>query len=395
MPTDIKHEDEDRLRRWRLVLGGDKADGIACKLSDVDLAMDKALATLYDPDAPGSMRGGSGASSPSVARWLGDIRKYFPSTVVRVMQKDALDRLDMQKMLLEPELLEAVQPDVNLVANLISLSGVIPAKTKDTARAVVRKVVDELMKRLEEPMRAAVAGALNRAIRNRRPRLSEIDWNRTIRANLKHYQKDYKTVIPEELLGFGRKSRRTRKHVILAIDQSGSMASSVVYSSIFGAVMASLPAVKTHLVVFDTEVVDLTEKLDDPVDILFGTQLGGGTFINKAVGYCQGLVTEPRNTIFVLISDLYEGGVEAELLTRTRDMVESGVKFVTLLALSDEGAPWYDKQLAQKMSSLGAPAFACTPDLFPDLMAAAIKKEDIALWAAQRDIVTTRGGENG
>jgi len=395
MPTDIKHEDEERLRRWRLILGGEKADGIACKLSDIDLAMDKALVALYDPDAPGSMRGGSGASCPSVARWLGDIRKYFPSTVVRVMQKDALDRLDMQKMLLEPELLEAVQPDVNLVANLISLSGVIPAKTKDTARAVVGKVVDELMKRLEEPMRAAVAGALNRAIRNRRPRLSEIDWNRTIRANMKHYQKDYKTVIPEELLGFGRKSRRTQKHVILAIDQSGSMASSVVYSSIFGAVMASLPAVKTHLVVFDTEVVDLTEKLDDPVDILFGTQLGGGTFINKAVGYCQGLVTEPKNTIFVLISDLYEGGVEAELLTRTRDMVDSGVKFITLLALSDEGAPWYDKQLAQKMSALGAPAFACTPDLFPDLMAAAIKKENIALWAAQRDIVTTRGGENG
>ena len=390
MPTDIKREDEERLRRWRLILGGDKADGIACELSETDMAMDKALATLYDPDAPGGMRGGSGAPSPSVARWLGDIRKYFPSTVVRVMQKDALDRLDMQKMLLEPELLEAVQPNVNLVANLISLSGVIPAKTKDTARAVVRQVVDELMERLQEPMRAAVAGALNRAIRNRRPRLAEIDWNRTIRANMKHYQKDYKTVIPQELLGFGRKSRRTQKHVILAIDQSGSMASSVVYSSIFGAVMASLPAVKTHLVVFDTEVVDLTEKLDDPVDILFGTQLGGGTFINKAVGYCQGLIAEPKNTIFVLISDLYEGGVEAELLTRTRDMVASGVKFITLLALSDEGAPWYDKQLAQKMSSLGAPAFACTPDLFPDLMAAAIKKEDIALWAAQRDIVTTR-----
>jgi len=392
MPADIRHEDEERLRRWRLVLGGDKADAIACKLSDIDLAMDKALAALYDPDAPGSMRGGSGASSPSVARWLGDIRKYFPSTVVRVMQKDALDRLDMQRMLLEPELLEAVQPDVNLVANLISLSGVIPAKTKDTARAVVRKVVDELMKRLEEPMRAAVAGALNRAIRNRRPRLAEIDWHRTILANLKHYQEDFKTIIPEELLGFGRKSRRTQKHVILAIDQSGSMASSVVYSSIFGAVMASLPAVKTHLVVFDTEVVDLTEKLDDPVDILFGTQLGGGTFINKAVGYCQGLVTEPKNTIFVLISDLYEGGVEAELLTRTRNLVESGVHFITLLALSDQGAPWYDQQLAGKMSALGAPAFACTPDLFPDLMAAAIKKEDIALWAAQRDIVTTRGG---
>ena len=240
---------------------------------------------------------------------------------------------------------------------------------------------------------SAVSGALNRAVVNRRPRLSEMDWRRTIQANLKHYQRAYATVIPEQLFGYGRKSRRTQRDIILAIDQSGSMANSVVYSSIFGAVMASLPAVKTHLVVFDTAVVDLTEKLDDPVEVLFGTQLGGGTFINKAVGYCQGLVREPRNTILVLISDLYEGGVEAELLRRTADLVESGVRFVTLLALSDEGAPWYDKALAAKMSALGAPAFACTPDLFPDLMAAAIKREDIAQWAAEREVVTARGRE--
>ncbi len=326
-----------------------------------------------------------------MARWLGDIRRFFPSPVVQVMQKDAFDRLNLHSMLLQPEMLENVQPDVDLVATLVSLSGVIPEKTKETARLVVRKVVDELMKQLEEPMRSAVSGALNRAVRNRRPRHAEIDWNRTIRANLRHWQRDYQTIIPETLIGFGRKSQRVQREIILCIDQSGSMAASVVYSSIFGAVMASMPAVKTHLVVFDTSVVDMTEQLDDPVELLFGVQLGGGTDINRAVGYCQTLIRDPRNTIMVLISDLYEGGVERNLLQRANDLVQSGVQVIALLALSNEGKPFYDKELAAKLAALGVPSFACTPAGFPGMMAAAIRKEDINLWAAQQVIVVPKG----
>lgn len=384
--------DTEKQRRWRLVLGG-SAEESCGGLGGVDLEMDRALSALYEPDGPDGMkgRGGSGKSAPRVARWLGDIRKYFPTSVVQVMQQDALDRLGMKEMLLQPEMLEAVQPDVHLVASLVSMASVIPAKTKETARMVVRKVVDELMRQLAEPMRTAVTGALNRAVRNNRPRLPEMDWNRTIRANLRHYQQEYRTIVPETLIGYGRKSQRTQKNIILCIDQSGSMAASVVYSSIFGAVMASLPAVKTQLVVFDTAVVDMTEKLDDPVELLFGTQLGGGTDINKAVGYCQSLVTDPTNTILVLISDLYEGGVEKNLLQRANELVQSGVQFITLLALSDEGAPSYDQALAAKLSVLGVPSFACSPDKFPSLMAAAIKKEDVALWAAKEGLVTTRG----
>ena len=353
--------------------------------------MDEALAALYEADSRHSLRGGSGASSPRVARWLGDIRRFFPASVVQVMQKDAFDRLNLHSMLLQPEMLESVQPDVNLVSTLMSLRGIIPEKTKETARLVVRKVVDALMKQLEEPMRTAVSGALNRAVRNRRPRHAEIDWNRTIRANLKHWQQEYKTIVPETLIGYGRKSQRVQREIILCIDQSGSMASSVVYSSIFGAVMASMPAVKTHLVVFDTAVVDMTEQLDDPVDLLFGVQLGGGTDINRAVGYCQSLIRDPRNTILVLISDLYEGGVEKNLLQRANELVQSGVQVITLLALSNEGAPFYDKGLAAKLAGLGIPSFACTPDLFPGMMAAAIRKEDVNLWAAKQGIVVPKG----
>lgn len=392
--SELVDPNAERLRRWRLVLGGE-AEAACGGLNGASAEMDQALTALYDADGPGGLkskdrRGGRGGSAPSVARWLGDIRNYFPSSVVQVMQRDALERLNLRDMLLQPEMLNSVQPDVHLVASLISLSRVIPANTKRTARMVVRKVVDELLKRLDEPMRSAVSGALDRSQRNRRPRHAEIDWHRTIRANLRHWQPALRTVVPEKLVGYGRKARRPQREVILCIDQSGSMAASVVYSSIFGAVMASLPSVSTRLVVFDTAVVDMSEQLDDPVELLFGVQLGGGTDINGAVGYCQSVIREPRNTILVLISDLYEGGVAEGLLRRAAELVANGVQFITLLALSDEGAPAYDRDLAAKLAALGVPSFACTPQAFPGLMAAAIRRDDVAAWAAGQGLVTSR-----
>jgi Mg-chelatase subunit ChlD len=385
--------DVERLRRWRLMLGGDKADGTGVALDKRDAAIDGCLAALYDgpPKGPRDRRGGLGASSPNVARWLGDIRSFFPTSVVRVMQQDAMERLNLKQLLLEPEMLATVEPDVHLVADLLSLSGIMPAKTKETARLVVRRCVEEIERKLAEPMRSAVIGALNRSVRNRRPRHREIDWNRTIRANLKNYQPEYKTIVPETRIGFGRK-RAAMRDIILCVDQSGSMATSVVYSGIFGAVLASLPAVSTKVVVFDTAVVDLTEKLDDPVEVLFGTQLGGGTDINRALAYCQQLITRPEATIMVLISDLIEGGVRDNLLRRADEIVSSGVNLVTLLALSDDGAPMYDHANAAAMAALGSPAFACTPDLFPDLIAAAIGKRPMAEWAAGKGIATATGG---
>jgi Mg-chelatase subunit ChlD len=390
----MTHSSDERLRRWRLILGGGEADGISgstegdsgvsITLSGTDKAMDDALSALYDSERTG----GLGSSAPNVARWLGDIRSYFPTSVVRVMQKDALERLNLRQMLLEPEMLEAVEPDVHLVADLIALKNVIPSKTKDSARQVVQRVVEQLQRKLANPMRQAVMGSVNRAIRNRRPRHNEIDWNRTIRANLKHYQHDYRTIIPETRIGYGRK-RSSLRDIILCIDQSGSMGTSVVYSSIFGAVLASLPAVQTRMVVFDTSVVDLTEELNDPVDLLFGTQLGGGTDINRALAYCQGLVGRPQETILVLISDLYEGGNRTEMLKRVAALVGSGVQFITLLALNDDGAPSFDHGVAAAFAEFGIPAFACTPNQFPDLMAAAINRQDIAQWAAAHEITTS------
>lgn len=387
--------DEERQRRWRLVLGGGDADGVGCSLQKQDAGMDKALESLYQAgEEKDNKRVGMGASAPHVARWLGDIRSYFPSSVVRVMQQDAFDRLGLKQMLMQPEMLEAVEADVHLVATLLSLKNMLPQQARETARTVVRKVVEELEKKLSNPLKQAVSGSLSRSVRNRRPKHYEVDWNRTIRANLKHYQAEYKTIVPETRIGYGRKSKsQTARDIILCVDQSGSMMSSVVYAGILGAVLASIKAVKTHVVVYDTAVVDLTAELTDPVDVLFGTQLGGGNDTPLALNYCKGLITRPNETIFVLISDLYEGAGSAKMLQQLEEFVRGGVNVITLLALDDRGSPSYEASNAAALARMGVPVFACTPDLFPDMMAAAIERRDISQWAAGQGITVARAEE--
>jgi Mg-chelatase subunit ChlD len=380
METEPQH-----LRKWRLILGGHQQEGTQFELDEADLKVDRTLEALYDSERTG----GLGASSPNVSRWLGDIRTFFPSSVVQVMQQDALKRLNLTQMLFEKEMLENIEADVHLVATLMTLSRVIPDKTKDTARQVVRKVVDQLIKKLAEPTRQAITGSLNRSLRNTRPRHNEINWGATILKNLKHYQPEYNTIVPESRVGYGRK-RSSLKDVILCLDQSGSMGSSVVYSGIFGSVMASIPAIKTKMVVFDTAVADLTEELTDPVDLLFGVQLGGGTDINLALTYCQQIVTKPADTVLVLITDLYEGGNVNEMRQRAVELVAAGVQLVVLLALNDDGAPSYDHRNAQFLADIGVPVFACTPDKFPDLMAAALTKQDVSLWAAKEELIVKK-----
>jgi Mg-chelatase subunit ChlD len=376
---------EDRDRRWRLALGGEDD-----ALTEADQRLSGALTALYgegDGDDK-KRRGGLGGSAPNVARWMSDIREYFPSPVVQIVQKDAFDRLGLQRMLLEPEFLAAVEADINLVANLIALRNVMPEETKETARQVIAKVVAELMERLERKTAEALRGAVDKSHRTSRPRFSDIDWPRTIRANLQHYQADHQTIVPERLIGFMRKQRRLvdLDEVVLCVDQSGSMASSVVYASIFAAVMASLPVVKTKLVCFDTVILDLTEELADPVEVLFGVQLGGGTDINQAVAYCADRIERPSKAHFVLITDLYEGGNAEEMLTRLARLIGIGVNVIVLLALSDIGRPAYNANLSARVAALGAPVFACTPDQFPDLMATALRRQDLRAWAAGQDI---------
>lgn len=375
----------ERGRRWQLVLGSaepppenesggqDSAEGDGGRdreqqMSPVDKGMEEALSALY-----GDSRGGDlSQSMPDVSRWLGDIRTYFPRDVVDVMQRDALKRMDPRRLVEEPELLAGIEPDAALAAKLLSLRKVMPPRTLETARQVVARVVDDLVRRIEYPLQQAISGRLDRATHTHHPRKAqEIDWNRTIRANLKHYRPELGTIIPEKLVGFGRR-RATLKDVILLVDTSGSMSTSVVYSGIIAAVLASLPSLNTRLIMFDTAVVDLTDRLDDPVGMLFGLRLGGGTNIDQALTYARGAITRPRDTIVVLISDLFEGGNKERMVRQVGQMLADGVQFITLLALNDQGAARYNAAVAQELADLGTPAFACTPEQFPELLGRAL-----------------------
>ncbi|CAN5810966.1 VWA domain-containing protein [soil metagenome] len=384
----------DRVERFRLILGktseaglcalGNRSSALASDSVDIDDALDQIYAIEEEkPEERGERSAGLGRSAPRLAKWLGDIRQYFPRDVVAVIQQDAIERKGLQQLLFEPETLGQVTPSIELVGTLMSLKGMIPEKTKETARMVVRAVVDELTKKMESEIISAVRGAIDRSRHSPLKSLPNLDWKRTIGKNLHNYIKEKKTIIPDRFFFWSRQLKRREWNVIVCMDQSGSMAESVVYGAVTGAILASMPALETHVIVFDTEVVDLTEQCSDPVDILFGVQLGGGTDINRAVKYCQSLVTDPRKTLFILITDLYEGGNQSELVRRMEDMAQSGVRAVTLLALSDSGVPTYDEHLAKKLRSLGVPCFGCTPNMLPELLSTAIKGGNLEAVAAK------------
>ena len=400
--------DDEQLRRWRLILGRDASEALAgaggvpgggVELDADGRAMDEALAAIYGGEGQGS--GGAGprgadlsASAPALNRWLGDIRSYFEDDVVAVIQKDAIERHGLDQLLFEPETLESVQPNLALIGTLLTLADRIPERTKETARAVIRKVVDELKKKLESDLRQAVTGALNRRAHSPIPRADSIDWKVTIARNLKHWQPSIGALVPERVWFFARAKQVNAWRVIVALDQSGSMADSVVYGAVTGSIFASLPSLDTRVVAFDTEVVDLTEECgDDPVDMLMGVQLGGGTDINKAVGYCQSHVTDPRRTLFILITDLIEGGVEAQLVKRMHDMRESGVRSLCLLALNDSGVPYYDERVAAKLEAVGVPCFGCTPGQLPELVHGALTGADLTELARQITAAVKASGE--
>lgn len=372
----------DLMARWRLILGDEPKALSDVVLDEEQSIMDAALSAIYDGDMQGkglgSKQGGKGSSSPNLAKWLTDVRTFFPQDIVSVIQSDAIGRKGLTKLFFEPETLKNVKPDINMVSTLMTLKGQIPAKSKETARELVRTVVSEIMQRMEQDLRNAVTGALNKKEHSPVSYFPALDWKRTIGKNLKNYDPERKLIVPEKFYFFERNRRQKDWTVVLDIDQSGSMADSIIYSSVMGSIFASMPALDTHVVAFDTEITDLTELCrNDPVDMLFGIQLGGGTDINKSVAYCQSLIENPRKTMFILISDLYEGGVRKGLLRRLGEMHDNGVKVISLLALSDGGKPDYDVNLAKEISKLGIACFACSPDRLPELVECAIKGFDL------------------
>ena len=370
----------EQLSRWRLILGAETEESFSGMggggLSREELLMDAALGAIYG--GPGESFGGSGGgggkgpSSPLISKWLGDLRSLFDPETVAVVQNDAIERKGLKQLLLEPELLDTLEPDLNLASTLLMLKDQIPKKSKESARAFIRKIVEEINRLLENDMRRAVTAALNRRAHSPLPSAAALDFPYTIRRNLKNYNKELGAILPERVWFFDRSSRVNRWHVILDIDQSGSMGQSILYSSVMACVLASMSAVRTSVVAFDTKIMDLTPLCADPVDLLFGFQMGGGTDIAKSIAYCQGLVESPARTLFFLISDLDEGGNRAALLRRLEELKASGVTAVVLLAIADGGKPYYDAQTAQRVAAMDIPCFACAPEKLPELLERAL-----------------------
>lgn len=375
---DQRVSDAERLRRWRLVLGGND-DGTGVRLSGGDARVDAALGAVYDaPTTEGNRRsgqraGGLGRSAPAVTRWLGDIRREFPADVVHVLQRDAIDRLELRQLLLEPEMLASVEPDVHLAALVIELGRHLPDDSREAARLLVKRVIDDLIERLAARTQSAVRGALARSERTRRPRPGDIDWDRTIRANLRTWTSESQTVIPERLVGHPRRGRSLARDVIIAVDQSGSMAESVVYAALFGAVLSSMPSLSTRLIAFDTNIVDLSDVATDPIEVLFGVQLGGGTDLTAAMAHCASLVARPTETVVVIVTDLYDGGDPDRTVDHAARLTAAGVTVVVLLAIADDGAPVHDHDMAARLADVGVVSLACSPDHFPDVMASALE----------------------
>lgn len=381
-------DDQTRIQRWRLILGSDSQKrfssmGGGTLTGELDL-MDQALAAIYNRTDSGGFGSGSGAghgpSNPQITRWLGDVRTLFDRDLVTVIQGDAMTRCGLKQLIFEPELLEDLEPDMNLASTILMLKDQIPKRSKDSVRSFIRKIVEEINKLLEQDIRRVVTAAINRRMHSPIPSAAALDYKLTISRNLKNYDPVLKTIIPEHFYFFDRTSTTAANKwtVILDIDQSGSMGESVIYSSVMSCILASMASLQTRVVAFDTNVVDLTEKCDDPVDLLFGFQLGGGTDIDKSVAYCQQFVENPAKTLFFLITDLMEGGNQAALLRRLGELKESGVTLICLLALSSSGRPYYDAQMAQKVAGMGIPCFACNPELLPQLLERAFRGQDLS-----------------
>jgi VWA domain containing CoxE-like protein. len=382
---------DEALTRWRLILGrraeqanpafrlGDKRDGD--ESGDAPLqralpagmgltALDRALSFVYDSN---ERFGGTGDSAPYVPQWLEQMRTLFNQSTLAMVQRDAFERTGLAELLLQPEIVPRLQPDVRLAATILSFKEQIPDEVKQTARDLIRQVVDELRRKLETQIVQTVIGALQRnrysPIRSAR----NLDWRRTLKSNLKNYIPERKTIIPERLYFWANEKRYRDWQIIILVDQSGSMANSAIYASLMACIFASLQVLETHLVVFDTSIVDLTPYLSgDPVELLFSLQLGGGTDIAQAVAYGASLVKRPEKCIFVLITDLFEGGDEAALLMRLRALRESKVQVLCLLALED-GKPVYHKTLARQVAALDIPTVAATPNKLLELMEQILK----------------------
>ena len=376
---------DDRRVRWRLILGVGSESACGVTLSAEAQAMDEAIGFLYDREAqgrnirqrnaPGSDRnrqGGEEASQLTTPDWINAIHTLFPQKTIERLEKDALERYKLEEMVTNPDLLSRAEPSETLLKAILRTKHLMNSQVLQLARDLVRKSIEALLEKLARPVQSPFWGTLNRQKRSFLKVAKNFDSKTTIERNLKHYNIQTKRLSIQTPYFSSRLRRQVdRWQIIIVVDESGSMLNSVIHSAITASIFFGIPSLKPHLILFDTSVVDVTDYCTDPVETLMKVQLGGGTHIGKALEYAASLISNPRKTIVVLITDFYEGGSTNQLLSVTRQLVESGVNLLGLAALDEQAHPQYDRDLAQRMVNLGASVAAMTPG-------------ELAIWVAEK-----------
>ena len=367
-------DDIEILRRWRMVLGGyaqPAFDGV--QLGAGDARADRALDYLYarEMEARGLRRGKdrTGSLDPSqltALGWLAEVRALFPQSVFETIQAHAIDGLGMSELLSDPKVLDALEPNRDLLKAILSFKGRANPQVQDKIREIARHVIEEILARLRPRVLQALSGHVSRFRRSQRQSMQTFDWRATLRDNLKNYDPARGVIVADRLRFFARSERRMPWRIILCVDQSGSMLDSTLYAAVMAAILTGLPSLDVRLVVFDTSVVDLSSEAGDPVSVLMSIQLGGGTNIARAVTYCEQLVEQPTRTVFVLLSDFCEGGPVSPLIAAVRRLNAARVTLLGLAALGEGGAPEYDRSTAERLQAAGMAVAALTPDRFAD-----------------------------
>jgi len=367
-----KEKDIEQLNKWRLMLGKYSSDQISfgqgsARYMEMEDVLDYLYSREYGEDSGVREEKGSlEDSNLTVSHWINKVRKLFPKETVEILEKQALDRYGMTELLTDREVLAKMEPNQELLKMILQLKGSMNRSVLQEAERIVKVVVQELMEKLEQRIKIGIIGKLNRNSESVIKSSRNLDIKKTIAKNLKNYDKDREKLILDRVYFNSRVRKYNNWRIVIAVDESGSMLDSVIHSAVTAGIFAKLPMLDTRLVIFDTNVVDLSDHLDNPVETLMSVQLGGGTNIGQAVRYCEGLIDNPDKTIFVLITDLYEGGSVNELYATSRNIIESGAKMIVLTALDVNANPNYNRTVAARLVDLGAHVAAMTPEQLAD-----------------------------
>lgn len=361
--------EQELLNRWRLVLGKYASGQIGFAGGSLNyMDMEEVLDYLYsreygeEQEIRQERSAGSEGSALTVPDWIRQMKRLFPKETVEIMERHALEKYNMTELLTDPEVLRKLEPNRELLKTILELKSMMKGEVLQLAREIVRKVAEEIARQLEQDMRKALFGQLDRTGGSPIRSIRNLDVKKTIRRNLQNYDTESKQLILKQVYFHSRMKRFHQWRVVICVDESGSMLDSVIHSAIMAGIFAKLPMLDTKLVIFDTNVVDLSSYVEDPVETLMSVQLGGGTNIAGALSYCEGLIENPHRTLVVLVSDLYEGGGYPNLFRVCKNILEGGSKLIALTALDLNANPNYDRRAAATLADMGAFVGAMTPE---------------------------------